>query len=451
MSKVNLIIKREYLTRVRKKSFIVMSILGPMLFAAFMLVPAWLATMEDTDVKKIAVIDSSKVFIGELTETEFIKFDYLENENLEELKHTYKARGYYGVLYISHIVSYSPSAVIFYSDKQPPLSLKSHMSNEIKTYVEDLKLLAHDIENLDEILQSIETDIDITTIKLSDTGTEKESSTGVAMAVGYAGGFLIYFFIFLFGAQVMRGVIEEKSNRIIEVMISSVKPFQLMMGKIVGIGLVGLTQFLLWVILTVVLVTGAQQVFFPETTRNPTEQALAQDILSKNTETVISSNQPAPTEDMEKIGELFDYVKTINFGLILSAFLFFFLGGYLLYGSLFAAVGAAVDNETDTQQFMFPITIPLVIGIFVMINTINNPESAVSYWFSIIPFTSPIVMMVRIPFGVPYWDLIISAVLLILTFIGTTWLAGKIYRVGILMYGKKVNYKELYKWIKYHS
>jgi ABC-2 type transport system permease protein len=325
------------------------------------------------------------------------------------------------------------------------------MANEIETYIEDLKLLSHDIENLNEILQSIETDIDITTIKLSDTGDEKESSTGVAMAVGYAGGFLIYFFIFLFGAQVMRGVIEEKSNRIIEVMISSVKPFQLMMGKIVGIALVGLTQFLLWIILTVVLVTAAQQVFFPETTRNPTEQALAQDILTRDNETVISPDQPAPTEDMEKIGELFDYVKTINFGLILGAFLFFFLGGYLLYGSLFAAVGAAVDNETDTQQFMFPITIPLVIGIFVMINTINNPESPVSYWFSIIPFTSPIVMMVRIPFGVPYWDLVISAVLLILTFVGTTWLAGKIYRVGILMYGKKVNYKELYKWIKYHS
>jgi ABC-2 type transport system permease protein len=451
MSKVNLIVRREYLTRVRKKSFIVMSVLGPILFAAFMLVPAWLATMEDTEVKKIAVVDSSKVFIGELAETEYIKFDYLENENLEELKHTYESRGYYGVLYIAHIVSYSPSAVIFYSGKQPPMSLKSHMANEIETYIEDLKLLSHDIENLNEILQSIETDIDITTIKLSDTGDEKESSTGVAMAVGYAGGFLIYFFIFLFGAQVMRGVIEEKSNRIIEVMISSVKPFQLMMGKIVGIALVGLTQFLLWIILTVVLVTAAQQVFFPETTRNPTEQALAQDILTRDNETVISPDQPAPTEDMEKIGELFDYVKTINFGLILGAFLFFFLGGYLLYGSLFAAVGAAVDNETDTQQFMFPITIPLVIGIFVMINTINNPESPVSYWFSIIPFTSPIVMMVRIPFGVPYWDLVISAVLLILTFIGTTWLAGKIYRVGILMYGKKVNYKELYKWIKYHS
>ncbi|HSH51392.1 MAG TPA: ABC transporter permease, partial [Bacteroidales bacterium] len=250
----------------------------------------------------------------------------------------------------------------------------------------------------------------------------------------------------MFGAQVMRGVIEEKSSRIVEIIVSSAKPFQLMMGKIVGIALVGLTQFLLWIILTFIIVSGVKTAFFPELGTKNAQEVVVQDMFEEQNMEQIENIQP---QNMDQFSGIFNSIKSIDFGVIIGSFIFFFLGGYLLYGSLFAAVGSAVDNEADTQQFMFPITIPLILGIFVMINAINTPDSPIAFWFSIIPFTSPIVMMVRIPFGVPYWELALSMALLILTFLATTWMAGKIYRTGILMYGKKVNYKELWKWIRY--
>jgi len=456
MSKTSLIIKREYLTRVRKKSFLVMTILGPILFAAMMIVPIWMAQIEDTEEKLIAVVDSSGMFRNVIPDSENLRFEYLENEDIELLKNTFKARGFYGVLYISHIVTYAPNTVIFYSDKQPGISVNMHISNALEKEIEDRKLAAYNIENLDEIMASVKTNISIRNFKITDDGSEKESNAGVSMAVGYASGFLIYLFIFLFGAQVMRGVIEEKTSRIVEVMVSSVKPFQLMMGKIVGIALVGLTQFVLWIILTFTIVTVVQATLFPELSQSPTQQALnPTGLFEDGGQAATGENaavaQEAISEDMVQIQNVLEAVRDINIGVMIGSFIFYFLGGYLLYGSLFAAIGGAVDNETDTQQFMFPITIPLIIGIFVMINTINSPESPLSFWFSIIPLTSPIVMMVRIPFGVPYWELALSAALLILTFIFTTWLAGKIYRVGILMYGKKVNYAELWKWIRYKN
>ena len=449
MNKISIIILREYLTRVRKKSFLIMSIVGPLLFAALMIAPAWLAQMEDTEEKVIAVIDSSKLFYETIPETKYLKFEYLNNTSVNKIRKNFDKTNYYAVLYISHIVTYVPSAVQLYSDKQPSFAVKMHIANAMEKEIERLKLKTYKIDDLDNILRSIKTNISIQTIKWTDDGKEKESSTEIAMVVGYLSGFLIYFFIFLFGAQVMRGVIEEKVSRIIEVIISSVKPFQLMMGKIVGIALVGLTQFLLWIVLTTAIVTVVKTAFFPDIPIK-TEQITPETVLSEGGST-LQPSQPVQDQELNKMKEVFSSISSINFGIMLGSFLFYFLGGFLLYGSLFAAVGSAVDSEADTQQFMMPIMIPLILAIVVMMNAIQNPEGSIAFWFSIIPFTSPIVMMVRIPFGVPYWELGLSAGLLILTFVFTTWFAGKIYRIGILMYGKKASYGELIKWLRYKN
>jgi len=266
------------------------------------------------------------------------------------------------------------------------------------------------------------------------------------MILGYIAGFLIYMFVFMYGSQVMRGVIEEKTSRIVEVIVSSVRPFQLMMGKIIGVALVGLTQFLLWVVLTFGLVSIAQAVFIDSVkVENMTQ------VVPGGTGNTLNDNEQVIDQGAAEFSAMFNSIKAINFPLVLGMFVFYFLGGYLLYAAMFAAIGAAVDNETDTQQFMLPVTIPLVLGIIVMVSAINNPNGSLAYWFSLIPFTSPIVMMVRIPFEVPIQDVIISAGLLIITFIFMVWLAAKIYRTGILMYGKKVNYRELWKWIRYKN
>ena len=437
-----------------------MTILGPLLFGAIVIAPAWLANLEDTEVKKIAVIDSSKMFVNNLPETEYIKFDYLNNTRVDEIKNNFNQTDYYAVLYITHLVANTSSSVVIYSDKQPSLSVKSHISNALEKKMEQQKLRAQGID--DNILQAVRTDINIRTIQWTDSGREKESSTELAMIVGYIGGFLIYFFIFLFGAQVMRGVIEEKTNRIVEIVVSSVRPFQLMMGKIIGIGLVGLTQFGLWVVLTLIIVTGAKPLIAPQMNTPAAHEINAPSIMEKQStdqsmpfQGAAKQKADAKRSNNENVSEnlgaqhIFEALENINFLLIIGVFIFFFLGGYLLYGSLFAAIGSAVDNETDTQQFMLPITIPLILAIIVLVNGISNPQGGIAFWFSIIPFTSPILMMARLPFGVPAWEVMLSMALLALTFIGTTWLSGKIYRTGILMYGKKVNYKELWKWIRY--
>ena len=448
MKKIALILSREYITRVRKRSFIIMSILGPILFASLMIIPIWVTQMEDTDIKRIAIIDSSHIFRNVIQDGEYLKFDYLENTSLTDLKDNFSQTGYYGILYISHIVSYDPNSVILYSDKQPNLGTKLHISRALENYIKDQKLQTYEIDDLDAILRAVETNINIRTIKLSEGGGEKESNTGIAMALGYISGFLMYMFLLFLGTQVMRGVLEEKTNRIVEIIISSVKPFQLMLGKIVGIALVGLTQLLIWSISTVILVMIAQAIFFPELGLTPTEQVVTQDVMSANpVQTPAESSSP----EMEELRMAFATLGNINFAVMIGSFLFYFLGGFFLYASLFAAVGAAVDNDTDTQQFIFPILIPLILSIIILFSIINTPGSPIAFWFSIIPFTSPIIMMARIPFGVPMEQVILSMVLLVAFFIGTVWLAGKIYRTGILMYGKKVNYKELWKWIRYKT
>ena len=461
MNKIGLIIRREYLTRVRKKSFIIMSLLGPLIFAAYILIPMYFATLEDREEKLMVVIDDSGLFTAQgpdgpvftIQETETIKFQVVQGVPIETFKETFEESGYYGLLFIPANILASNSSLI-YSTRQTSIEISEYLKRSMESEIEDLKLAQHEIEDLERILAEVETSINVKNIKWTKDGKTQESNTGVIMGVGYLGGMLIFFFIFFFGSQVMRGVIEEKVSRIIEVIVSSVKPFQLMMGKIVGVGLVGLTQFLIWMVLSAVLVTGLKAAFFPELTQSPTEQVVASDLFDQGANAQDLSNGSTDilaAEDMDMAKEIFASLKSINAGIMIASFLFFFIFGYLLYASMFAVIGSAVDNETDTQQLIFPVILPLILGLYVMISAINNPDNTLAFWFSIIPFTSPVVMMVRIPFGVPWWQLALSGSLLIGTFLGMTWVAAKVYRTGILMYGKKVSYKEIWKWLRYSS
>lgn len=447
MNKILLVLEREFLTRVKKKSFIIMTILTPILFAALMIVPALIATMDDTDEKHIAVIDDAGIFEGKIPETEYLKFTFLPNIKVDDIKETFDESNYYAVLLIGKMVASSPDAVVLYSDKQPSIDITSHISRSLKNEIESQKLLSYDIENLDEILNNIKTSIRVRTIKWGKDGEAKESSTELAMGLAYILSFIVYMLIFLFGTQVMRGVIEEKSSRIVEVIISSVKPFQLMMGKILGIAAVSIVQIILWVILTFGLVTVASSLLLdkPESISN-------QDMIT-NVMDASGTAQQVPdsiTSDNGFAGEMMNALSNINFTLIIGGFIFFFLGGYLLYAAMFAAVGSAVDNEADTQQLVMPITIPLILAIIVMVSGLRSPDGNISFWFSMIPFTSPIVMITRLPYGVPTWELILSGSLLIITFIIMTWLAAKIYRTGILLYGKKHSWAEMWKWIRFN-
>jgi len=296
----------------------------------------------------------------------------------------------------------------------------------------------------------------VQTIKIDDSGKATETSTGIAMAVAYIGGFLMYMLVFMFGAQVMRGVIEEKTSRVVEVIVSSVKPVQLMMGKIVGIALVGLTQFLIWIFLTAAIVGVVKTTVLKKSNVAEVSQMIPKSVMADNqlqqATGTTSANKPAEVNpQLAEVSKMFDNAMNQDWLLIITSFIFYFITGYLLYASIFAAIGSAVDNETETQQFMLPVTIPIILGLFVAMGTMQNPESSISFWFSMIPLTSPIVMMARIPFGVPYWQIAVSMVIMLITFLAFVWMAAKVYRTGILMYGKKSSWKEIWKWLTYRG
>jgi len=447
MNKISIIIQREYITRVRKKSFIIMTFLTPLLMALIFVIPALVMSNEDKDFKKIAVVeDGADLFNGVIADTKDTDFEYLTDADVNGLKNNFSELGYYGVLYISPQVITTPNAIQLISKKQPPIGLLDHISGSLEKEIEKQKLLSYNIENLDEILKSINTDIKIQTIKIDDTGSVRETSTGIAMGLAYISGFLMYMLVFMFGSQVMRGVIEEKTSRIVEVIVSSVKPVQLMLGKIIGIALVGLTQFAVWVMLTVAIVMIVKSNILPAETMEQVQQ-LPQS-LAQADQAVAGSGSMTEVQ-LTEMQSLFSSALSQPWGLIIFAFLFYFITGYLLYASLFAAIGSAVDNETETQQFMLPVTVPIILGLIVAMGTMQNPESSISFWFSIIPLTSPIVMVARIPFDVPAWEIILSMALMIITIFGCVWMAAKIYRTGILMYGKKTSYKEIWKWLTY--
>jgi ABC-2 type transport system permease protein len=428
-----------------------MTVLAPVLMAALFIVPALIMTNQDKEFKKIAVIEeNTDLFRNVIPNTKDAEFVYLQNTKVEDLKKTFEKAGYYGILYISPELIHVPDAIQLISKNQPPIGLLEHIEKALEKEIEKQKLLAYKIENLDQIMKEVQTKVSVQTIKIDNTGAVKQTSTGIAMALAYIGGFLMYMLVFLFGAQVMRGVIEEKTNRVVEVIISSVKPTQLMMGKIIGIALVGLTQFLIWIFLTVGMVAVVKTMVLPKGSIKEMTQNMPQNLMSTNAPEISAGGQNLTKSDISpELAKIFSSALNQPWGLIIICFIFYFVTGYLLYASIFAAIGSAVDNETETQQFMMPVTIPILLGLFVAMGTMQNPESSLSFWFSMFPLTAPIVMMARIPFGVPYWQLAVSMAIMIITFIAFVWMAAKVYRTGILMYGKKASWKELWKWLRY--
>ncbi len=438
MKKIKLIIMREYLSRVRKKSFIIMTIVGPLLMGGIF-ASVFLLNKVDTEVKKIAIVDDSKVFLGKFKSNDKVQYIYTNNE-VDSLRAHAKDSSYFGILHIPAASNLSSleKGVLFYSESTPGIDLISRIKFTLEKEINTSKYVAAGID--EKKLEEIKTNVDIVTRDMDN----KKTYSGLVTGVGFIGGLLIYMFIFIYGAMVMRGVLEEKTSRIVEVIISSVKPFQLMLGKIIGVAMVGLTQFLLWVVLTFLVV----QVVTISIGGGKSQQERMKEMM---TQRGMGGELSQAEMDQGTQAEILEAVSSLNIPLLVGMFIFYFVGGYLLYSALFAAIGAAADSETDTQQFMLPVTIPLILAYIASTAVMNNPQGNVAFWFSIIPFTSPIVMMVRIPFGVDYPDVILSAVLLIAGFLFTTWIAGRIYRIGILMYGKKVNYKELMKWLTYKN
>lgn len=427
MSKIALIIEREYISRVKKRSFIVLTFLTPFLIVALTMVPLLLSQIKGDDVKQIAVIDHTGLYNNPFIDQDNYHF-LSATTDIEAMK---RDKSIYAVAVINQKLSDGGSPVSLFSEKQIPIQLKKDLERRLKEIARDERLSLSGIENIKEIIDQSYVSLNISSIKWSGE-KEEEGSSGMALTVGMISTFIIYMFIFIYGAQVMQGVMQEKTNRIVEVMISSVKPFELMMGKIIGIALVGLTQVLLWgIFVGVILLWGSM--------------AFNIDTMSNLATTQMQQTQMAV--DYPEAATIIRALLNINLVEIVVMFIVYFIGGYLLYASMFAAVGAAVDNETDTQQFILPITIPIIFAIYAALYSAQNPDGPLAFWCSMVPFTSPIVMMIRLPYGVAAWELMLSVSLLTITFVGMTYLSGRIYRIGILMYGKKPSWREIAQWI----
>lgn len=438
MGKIGIIIKREYTSRVMKKSFLLLTFLTPVFMALLMVLPIWISTLENDAIKNIVVVDKFNDLSQVLESNDQYTFIFsdkpIEEVRKEKVENkTDKKSELEAVLYISDTLMNNPNAATIYSENQVNMNLKEYINSKLNSYVRDEKLASYNIPNLKEMVESSKTKVNITTIKWDETGKDKEGSAELSLIIGMISAFLIYIFIMAYGGQVMSGVTQEKTSRIVEVIISSVKPFELMMGKIIGVALVGLTQFGIWIIFTLIL-GGIGTSLLGMNAMPEMSQMTDLSAIDGNTE--------------EIMGQVLGVLSGFNFTKIILLFVFYFMGGYLLYASFFAAIGSAVDNETDTQQFVMPITLPIILAIIIGMNAAQNPTSSLAFWGSIIPFTSPVVMMARIPYDVPLWEIILSLSVLVVSFILSTWIAGRIYRTGILMYGKKVSWKELWKWIR---
>ncbi len=433
MNKILLVIQREYVTRVLKKSFWISSLLAPVLITAIYAIPIWLA-MKDKEQKQIAIFDQSHLLKSADLQDKELVFTFT-NVPEQVYKTQFAKSGYDAFVSIPVDVLANPKGVHIYSSKNIGLNLKESIERLIQNKVRQELMYKAGISA--KVYEDTQVDIASETITVSENGGETSSSSAGAMILAGIMGLILYVTLLLYGSQVMNGVIEEKSNRIIEVIISSVKPYQLMLGKIIGVGLVGLTQFLLWIVLTIGLtqVTGK--------------------IYTSKAKATIAVDQGKASADISKamqdspMGEVTKVLESTNIPLILVAFLFYFFVGYLLYSSLFAAIGSAVESATEAQQFTFIVMIPIILSFLLAQYTMQDPDSTVAFWASIIPFTSPINMMVRLPYGVPVWELVLSMSLLVVGFLACSWISARIYRVGILMYGKKATWKELSKWLFY--
>lgn len=437
MNHLPLIIKREYLNRVKNKSFIIMTFLSPIIMVALISLVAYLSSVNNDSTKQISILDESGLFTNQFKDTENTKYIMLTGISLDSAKAKVERAEGYGLLYIpkANTVDDLKQGITFYSEEAPSLFLMDDIEDKLEDTAGDIKL--RDAGLTDAQIEALRINIDTS---LETFKGEETSKTGSVFKLAFGGvaGYLLFMFIIIYGNMIMRSVIEEKTSRIIEIIISSVKPVQLLLGKIFGTSLAGITQFVVWVILIGVLMTVVTLAFDIDLN---SAAAMQQEVIAQ------AQDNPAANKEMTLVMQEVMKLPLLN---LVIMFILFFLGGYLMYASLYAAIGAAVDNETDTQQFMLPILMPLILAIYVgMFTVIENPHGTVSQVFSFFPLTSPVVMLMRIPFGVPMWQQILSVVILFATFMGTVWLASKIYRVGILMYGKKPTYKELFKWLKY--
>lgn len=436
MGKIGLIARREFNERVRKKSFIITTILMPVCLVGIIGVMAWLMTRESDKIREIIVVDESGVVAPQMTDEGTIRYR-MADQPFERVREE-APEGIFGILLIGDDIMTNSRTVQLYTYESSTVMIEEAVAGQIRQIVEAEKLKAYHIDNLDRILAEVETPIVLQTKEITESGETRDSSSTLALAAAYIFGMLVYMFVFLYGTMVMQGVIEEKSNKVLELMVSSVKPFQLMMGKIIGIASVALTQLLIWVVF-IALAGGAAVNFF------------AGDAMTAAA--AMNAGEAMPVElnnmDMDGVAMLSRLTDVRYILTLVIGFVVYFIGGYLLYAAMFAAVGSAVDNEKDTQNLQLPITIPLILAFVVMVNAMQDPHSHIAFWFSMIPFTSPIIMMARLPYGVPMWEVLLSAGLLYATFMGMVWLAGKIYRVGIFMYGKKPSFRELFKWVRY--
>lgn len=445
MGKIGIIIWREYSTRIRNKTFIIMSILGPILVAGFITLMVWIPNADKTEQKIMVIDETDAINITKLPDNKLIKF-YYPKMDIEEAKKTFYKTDYTAILYIPANSKDKNPTPFLYCKKNPSFSTENYLRSQLEKKFFEWRLASNSIDP--RIIHNSKVAISINTTKINENGSEIETRNENAMIFGFACGVLIFFFVMIYGMQVMRSVMEEKTNRIVEVIVSSVKPFQLMMGKIIGVAFVGITQFIIWIILSTALTTVSSSLLL---------KSVVQDVqmMDQQNEQVYKQGSNANFEDIKKPVNNFEAMEivkdfmSLDLSEILISFFLYFLGGYLLYSALFAAIGSAVDVEADSQQFLIIVMLPLMLAYFMSINIIRDPDSSMAFWGSMIPFTSPIVMMVRLPFGVPAWQLWVSLALLIGGFLITTWLAGKIYRTGILMYGKKISWKELGKWILY--
>jgi ABC-2 type transport system permease protein len=433
-----------------------MTILTPLLFAALIVMPSLIMTLSSGNKgQQVMIIDKSELCEPFFQSNDEFTYFFDNSADMESIKKNFPET-LYAVVEISEPDSMMNVSVSTISKKQMNIDAKKQIERNVQKALEKSKLQKYNITNLDSILKDIRTEVAVKTYTITDTGEEKAGMVEIYMGIAYVLSFMIYMFIFMFGSMVMRGVIEEKTTRIVEVIVSSVKPFQLMLGKILGVGSVALLQFLIWIVLTAGIIFGAQAIMGTEKLAKSNEMVQqmtaaqsAGDVLNNGASAGAAEAIAAVQAQSTPMDDIMAALANVPVFRILTAFILYFLLGYLLYAALFSAVGSAVDNEADTQQLILPVTLPLIFGLFIMIHTFQYPDSSLSFWGSMIPFTSPMVMMARVPFGVPAWELALSLALLVGTFIFMTYVSSKIYRVGILMYGKKANWKDLIKWLKY--
>ncbi len=449
MRNISIIISREYMTRVKKKSFLLTTFLVPIFFAAMCILPSVIMFFAKDTGKQVAVIDQSGIVMPYLVDSEVVDYEDYSAEPVDEMKANFESLGLDALVVISPLDTVARTlSIASYSPKPLSMELKDGIKSKADDAVEDYRLAQYGIEDLEQIMEDVKADVPMATYTLDESGEEKITSSEVYMIISMVLSMIIYMFVAMFSAMVMQSVIEEKASRVVEVLVSSVKATELMFGKILGVACVALTQFFLWIILTLVLVGGFSAFGGFDMIMGDPAQA---EQMMEMTGSMGGMDMAEMTDMMaqeEGLGAVISTLKDIDWVQMIVAFVIYFVLGYLLYASFFAAIGSAVENEADTNQLQMPITIPLLLAFFIALYAFNAPDSPIVWWGSMIPFTSPIVMLARIPFGVPMWELALSVVLLIGTFIACAWMSAKIYKIGILMFGKKTTFKDLWKWLK---